>query len=401
MIDIPLAERILSDHAGYLLKAGDIAIVKVDSLMATDATAPMAIRAFKEMGGVKLKNSRSLSLIIDHVSPASTEKIANLHQVMRDFAKEFDCNFYEAGEGIGHQLMVEKGLIAAGDLVMGADSHSCSYGALGAFGTGVGATDLAAVMLTGKSWMRVPKTRFISLEGQLQQGVSAKDIALNLVRYFGSAGAGYDSLEFVGPGIKSLDLAARLTISSMAVEMGAMAGLFANAGQETTKYEAEININLNELSPQISKPHAPENVVPLSDVLGKSIQMAFIGTCTNGRLTDLQQAALVLKGRHIAPGVRLVIGPASREVLMAALADGTLATLIEAGAIIAPPGCGPCVGNHLGIPGDGDVVISSANRNFKGRMGNAKAEVYLASPATVAASALAGILSDPRTERIY
>ena len=401
MIDIPLAERILSDHAGYLLKAGDIAIVKVDSLMATDATAPMAIRAFKEMGGVKLKNSRSLSLIIDHVSPASTEKIANLHQVMRDFAKEFDCNFYEAGEGIGHQLMVEKGLIAAGDLVMGADSHSCSYGALGAFGTGVGATDLAAVMLTGKSWMRVPKTRFISLEGQLQQGVSAKDIALNLVRYFGSAGAGYDSLEFVGPGIKSLDLAARLTISSMAVEMGAMAGLFANAGQETTKYEAEININLNELSPQISKPHAPENVVPLSDVLGKSIQMAFIGTCTNGRLTDLQQAALVLKGRHIAPGVRLVIGPASREVLLAALADGTLATLIEAGAIIAPPGCGPCVGNHLGIPGDGDVVISSANRNFKGRMGNAKAEVYLASPATVAASALAGILSDPRTERIY
>ncbi len=220
------------------------------------------------------------------------------------------------------------------------------------------------------------------------------------MRHFGSAGAGYDALEFVGPGIKSLDLAARLTISSMAVEMGAMAGLFANAGQETSKYEAEININLKELSPQISKPHAPENAVPLSDVLGKSIQMAFIGTCTNGRLTDLQQAALVLKGKRIAPGVRLVIGPASREVLLAAVADGTLATLIEAGAIIAPPGCGPCVGNHLGIPADGDVVIGSANRNFKGRMGNAKAEVYLASPATVAASALAGILSDPRIERI-
>lgn len=402
-----ISEKILSRHANKPVKAGDIAIVRVDGVMATDATAPFAIKAFRQMGGRKLWDSERVSLIIDHASPAPNETVANLHKLMRDFSAEMGCRLYDIGEGICHQLMVENAHVKPGDLFLGADSHSPTYGALNAFGIGVGSTDLAATMLTGRTWLKVPKTIKVALNGELKKGVTAKDVILFLVKQLGAEGANYQTVEFTGETVKGMTLASRMVLANMSSEMGAKAGLVDPSGLELpyafeptfpdvdAEYVRELSFDVSSLRPQIAKPHSPENVVAIDEALGTKIHYAFIGSCTNTRLEDLHAAAQVLKGKKLT-STRLIIAPASKKVFNDALKDGTIQILSDAGATFITSGCGPCVGSHLGVPGDGEVVISSTNRNFQGRMGNPKAQVYLASPAVVAASALAGEIVEPK-----
>ncbi|MCB0032404.1 MAG: 3-isopropylmalate dehydratase large subunit [Anaerolineales bacterium] len=402
-----VAEKIISQHVGRTVTAGELAIVPVDGAMATDTTAPLAIQAFRQMGGRTLWDASKVSLILDHATPAPNERISNLHQMMRIFAQETGCHFYDVGEGICHQLMVENGHVRPNDIFTGADSHTPTYGALNAFAIGMGSTDLAAVLLTGKTWLKVPHSRQIILNGRLSVGVSAKDVILYLVGRLGIAGATYESLEFSGAAVREMTLASRMTLVNMVAEMGAKAGLvdpeglqlpypfaalWADAG---ASYRATHEIDVSELRPQVAVPHSPDQVRDIDGVLGTKIQMAFIGSCTNSRLEDLQAAAAVLRGRQLAAGVRLLIAPASKQVFNQALADGTIQTLSEAGASFITSGCGPCVGTHQGVPGDGETVISSTNRNFRGRMGNPRAQVYLGSPAVVAAAAVAGEIIDP------
>lgn len=404
---LTIAEKIISRHAGQAVRAGDIAIVQVDGVMATDATAPLAIRAFRAMNGRRLWDPARVSLVIDHAAPAPNETVANLHKMMRNFAAETGCRLYDIGEGICHQLMVENGRVKPGDLFLGADSHSPTYGALNAFGVGVGSTDLAAAMLTGKTWLKVPRTIKIVLHGRLTANVTPKDVILFLVGQIGSDGANYRAVEFTGSAVADLSLAGRMVLANMSAEMGAKTGLVDPTGLDLwypfeptfpdpdAEYERELAFDVSDLRPQIARPHAPDNVVDIDAVIGTKIHYAFIGSCTNTRLEDLHAAAEVLRGKQLRDGVRLIIAPASKQVFNAALRDGTAAILSEAGATFITSGCGPCVGSHLGVPGDGEVVISSANRNFPGRMGNPKAFVYLASPAVVAASALAGEITEP------
>jgi 3-isopropylmalate/(R)-2-methylmalate dehydratase large subunit len=402
-----IAEKIISRHAGATVHAGDIAIVDVDGTMATDATAPFAIRAFQEMGGEDLWDPERVFLVLDHATPAPTERIGNLHQLMREFATETGCTLYDVGAGICHQLMVEQDHVRPGDIFLGADSHTPTYGALGAFAVGVGSTDMAAVMLTGKTWLKVPQTVRIELTGELQPGVGPKDIILFLVGTLGIAGATYDAIEFSGDAVDTLSLAGRMTLANMVAEMGAKAALVDTltlqspysftpiTGDEDAVYRAVHTFEVSGLRPQISLPHAPDQVIDIDSALGTEVQSAFIGSCTNGRLEDLHAAASVLRDRHVAPGVRLTIATASRRVFNAAVQDGTVAALSAAGASFITSGCGPCVGTHQGVPGDGEVVISSSNRNFRGRMGNPRASIYLASPTVVAAAALTGKIVDP------
>lgn len=402
-----ISEKIISNHAGHKVCAGDIVVVDVDGVMATDATAPLAIQAFREMGGTKLWDATKVTLVIDHASPAPNERIANLHVLMRAFASEMGCRLYDVGEGICHQLIVENEHVRPGDLFLGADSHTPTYGALNAFAVGVGSTDLAAAMLTGKTWLRVPDTIKISIKGEFPVGISAKDVILYLVKKISGSGALYKAVEFTGSAIQSLSLASRMTLANMASEMGAKTGLVDPDGldlpyaftptipDENSTYIDSFEIDISDLQPQVSRPPSPDDVVPISEVEGVRIQQAFIGSCTNSRLEDLQIAAKILKGFKVASHVRLVIAPASKKVFEEALLDGTIQTLSEAGATFITSGCGPCVGTHMGIPGDGEVVISSTNRNFQGRMGNPKANIYLGSPAVVAASALKGMITNP------
>lgn len=401
-----ISEKIISRHAGKPVRAGDIAIVHVDGVMATDATAPFAIKSFRAMGGNKLWDSEKVSLIIDHASPAPNEMVANLHNLMRDFSAEMGCRLYDIGEGICHQLMVENAHVKPGDLFLGADSHTPTYGALNVFGIGVGSTDLAATMLTGKTWLKVPRTIKITLNGELRKHVSAKDVALYLIKQLGAEGANYQTVEFTGEAVKSMTLASRMVLANMSSEMGAKAGLIDPTGldlwysfeptfpDDDAEYTRELSFDVSALRPQVAKPHLPENVVPIDELKGTKIHYAFIGSCTNTRLEDLHAAAQVLKGKKLS-STRLIIAPASKKVFNDALKDGTIQILSEAGATFITSGCGPCVGSHLGVPGDGEVVISSTNRNFQGRMGNPKAQVYLGSPAVVAASALAGEIVGP------
>ena len=402
-----VSEKILSRHAGRDVKPGEIVIVPVDGVMATDATGPLAIRAFREMGGSRLWDAEKVSLVIDHAAPAPNERIANLHRLMRDFHEEMGGHFYDVGAGICHQLMVENDHVRPGDIFVGADSHTPTYGALNAFAVGVGSTDLAAVLLTGKIWLKVPETIRIELSGMLPKGITAKDVILFLVGQLTIAGATYMAVEFGGPAVAPLSLASRMTLANMSSEMGAKTGLVDPEGLELrysftpvsadagARYVETHHFDVSQLRPQLALPHLPDNVRDIDEALGQRVDQAFIGSCTNSRLEDLQIAARVLRGRRIHPRVRLVIAPASNEVFRAALRDGTVQTLTDAGATFITSGCGPCVGTHQGIPGDGEVVISSTNRNFQGRMGNPRASIYLGSPAVVAASALRGEISDP------
>ncbi len=400
-----LSERIISKHAGKPVRAGEIAIVDVDAVMATDATAPFALKAFKEMGGQKVWNKDKAYLIIDHASPAPNERVANLHALMRAFAREQQIKLYDVGMGICHQLMVENAHVKPGDLFLGADSHTPTYGALGAFAVGVGSTDLAGVLRTGKTWLKVPQTVLFTLTGELQKGVSAKDLILYLIKQMTVEGAVYEAIEFNGPVVERMTLASRMVLANMVAEMGAKAGLVDTTGLKldyafehqhvdvNANFREKFVIDVSSLRPQIAAPHSPDNVAPLDDFLGQKVDSAFIGSCTNSRLEDLQAAADVLRGKKVA--IRLIIAPASKAVFDAALQDGTLQTLTDAGAVFITSGCGPCVGTHLGVPGDHEVTISSTNRNFQGRMGNPRANVYLASPAVVAAAAVAGKIVDP------
>jgi len=402
-----IAEKIISKHAGCTLQAGEIAIVPVDGAMATDTTAPLAIQAFRKMGGARLWDASKFFLVLDHATPAPNERIANLHEMMRQFSREMGCKLYEVGEGICHQLMVENRHVRPNTIFSGADSHTPTYGALGSFAVGMGSTDLAAVMLTGQTWLKVPHSIKIVLNGRLSPGVVAKDLILYLVGRLGISGATYEAVEFTGTAVANLTLASRMTLANMVAEMGAKAGLVDTAGLQLpydfdpivadsdADYRAVYEFDVSDLRPQIAIPHSPDNVVDIDAAIGQKVSMAFIGSCTNGRLQDWHEAARVLQGKKLAPGMRLIMAPASKAVFNAALKDGTAAILSEAGATFITSGCGPCVGTHQGVPGNDEAVISSTNRNFRGRMGNPNADVYLASPAVVAATAVAGEIVHP------
>jgi 3-isopropylmalate/(R)-2-methylmalate dehydratase large subunit len=402
-----VVEKILSRKTGKNARAGDLTITPVDGVMATDTTAPYAIEAFRDMGGARVWDPARCAWVIDHAAPAPNERIANLHRMMRAFAAEQGMALYEIGEGICHQVMVETRRVRPGDVFIGADSHTPTYGALNALACGVGSTDLAAVMLTGKIWLKLPGTIRVICRGHLQEGVSAKDLILFLVKHITISGATYKSVEFEGEAFETMSLASRMCVANMLAEMGAKTGFVHPAGLSLdydfepvladpgALYEQTFEFDVSGLQVQIAAPESPDNVENIGRFLGRKIDYAFIGTCGNGRLEDLRAAAAILKGKKIKPGVRFIIAPASKSTLLDAMLDGTAYTLVSAGATIINPGCGPCVGSHEGVPADGEVVISAANRNFRGRMGNPNAQIYLAAPATVAASALTGVITDP------
>ena len=403
-----ITEKILSRHVGHTVKPGDLIITEVDGVMATDTTAPLALKAFENMGGTRVFNPDKCALVLDHAVPPPNERIANLHKMMRDFAKEQGIKLFDIGEGICHQVIIENNYVKPGDIFIGADSHTPTYGAINAFSCGVGSTDLAATLMTGKIWLKVPRTVRIICNGQLQRGVSAKDLILYLVGQITISGATYMAVEFEGETFESMSLASRMTIANMVAEMGGKAALVNPRGlrldyefqeiypDKHAEYFKTYEFDVSGLSPSIAIPESPDNVDDVSAGEGTKINYAFIGTCCNGRLEDLQAAAEILKGKRIKEGVRFLIAPASKQVLLDAMNDGTLQILMNAGASIITPGCGPCVGTHQGVPGNDDVVISAANRNFKGRMGNPNARIFLAAPATVAASALMGEITNPQ-----
>ena len=410
-----IAEKIFSAHSGTDARAGDIVVADVDFVMGQDGTSPLAIRALENMGVDAVFDRAKVALVMDHSSPSPLEGVSALHTQMREFGKKTGCHVYDVGEGVCHQLVPEKGHVVPGDLMVGCDSHTCTYGALNVFSTGVGSTDGAAAMAAGKLWFKVPETVKVTYTGELKPGVYSKDLVLYLAGQIGADGATYETLEFHGPVVDALSVEARMTISNMAIEVGAKAGLMeadektlawyegrsektpaAVAPDTDAEYVRELTFDASTIGPQVAKPHAVDNVSPIGEVEGVPIAQGFIGTCTNGRLEDLAVAASILKGRRVHPDVRLIVAPASRQVLLDAIEAGYIQTLVEAGAALVTAGCGPCVGTHNGVPSDGENVISTANRNFKGRMGNSNAFIYLGSPATVAASVIEGKITDPR-----
>jgi 3-isopropylmalate/(R)-2-methylmalate dehydratase large subunit len=411
-----ISEKILSSKSAQDARAGDLVICKVDCALGTDGSVPMALDYFSAMGGRAPRDPASLVFALDHYVPPSSPETLELHRVTREFAERHGIELHGAGEGVGHQLIVETGRALPGSLAVGADSHAVTYGALNCFATGIGSSDLAAVMLCGAIWLRVPASIKIELTGRLGHGVYPKDIALALAGRLGADGAAYQALEFCGPGVGTLALEDRLVLSNLSVEMGAKNGVFpADAvtdaylkGRTQRHYEAvradedaiyarSVTIDLAALTPNIALPHLVDQVVPVGEAAGTKVQMVYLGTCTGGRLRDFHQARDILRAAGgVAPGVQLVVTPASRAVREAMIADGTLAEFVAYGATIVEPGCGSCCGTCGVIPGDGVTVISTANRNFKGRMGNANASIFLASPASCAAAAARGVIVDPR-----
>ncbi len=410
-----IAEKILSAHAGKNVTPGELIISNIDAVMVQDGTGPLAVNEFKKLNKTKLFNPARTILFIDHAAPSPRKELSNSHSVLRKFAKEYGAVLSEVGDGVCHQRLVES-YINPGEVLLGADSHTCTSGALGAFATGVGSTDIAVVMALGKTWLKVPATYKIVLEGEFQKGVYAKDLILHLIGLIGADGATYKALEFTGSAVKNLTMSERFTISNMAVEAGAKAGLFEtdektyeylkSQGREDkfkeikadsdAQYERVININLNELKPTISCPHTVDNTKTIDELENVEVNQVYIGTCTNGRIEDLRIAAKILKGNKVKEGVRLLVAPASRKVFLEALKEGLIETFVESGASIVTSGCGACVGVHAGILGDGEVCLATQNRNFKGRMGNTEGFIYLSSPATAAYSAIKGYIADVR-----
>lgn len=410
-----LAEKILSEKSGGSCKAGDIAISRVDLAFVQDTTGPLTIRAFKEAGFCELANHEKTVLFLDHAAPSPNFQLSNDHAFMRTFARETGCILSDVGEGVCHQVVAEK-LAKPGDVIVGADSHTVTAGGLGAFATGMGSSDVAVAFALGKTWFRVPDTLFIELTGKFSRGVYAKDLILHLIGRIGADGATYKALEFGGSGVSKMVVADRLTIANMAVEAGAKVGLFPSdemtyeylksLGREKdyrpfspdsdAGYCERISIDLAALEPTVSKPHTVDNTALARDLKDINVDQVVIGTCTNGRLEDLEIAASILEGRRRHSRTRLIIGPASPKVLREGVKKGYIDTLLAAGGIILPPGCGPCLGLHQGALGDDEVCLSTANRNFKGRMGNPKGNIYLASTATAAVSAITGKITDPR-----
>ncbi|MFH1678274.1 MAG: 3-isopropylmalate dehydratase large subunit [Candidatus Omnitrophota bacterium] len=412
-----IVEKILSQHSGKDLKAEEFAICKVDFAFGQDGTSSIIIDRLREL---KIKKPKTkFCMVIDHNSPSPSQEASAVHKKMRGFAAEINSRIFDIGCGVCHQVIPESGLISPGGLVLGADSHTCTYGALGCFASGVGSTDLAITLATGKNWFRVPQTIKIIIKGKLPSGVSAKDIILYIIGDIKADGATYKSIEFYGQAINDLNMDGRFTICNMVIEMGAKCAFMSVDKKTLTWLKSrpnKINVadsklikadkgaeyslikeyDISDIEPQVAMPHSVDNVTPISRLKTTKIDEAFLGTCTNGRLDDLKIAAKILKSRKVKPGLKFIVAPASRLIFLEALKTGIIAEFIKAGAVVVSPSCGPCVGTHNGIPADAEVVVSTANRNFKGRMGNPKAFIYLASPATVAASAIEGKIADPR-----
>ena len=410
-----LAEKILSNRSGSDAKSGDIVIAGVDLVFVQDTTGPLTIRQFQASGFKGLANRQKTILFIDHAAPSPDNGLSNDHLFLRHFAQQTGAIISDVGDGVCHQIVVES-LAKPGDVIVGADSHTVTAGGLSAFATGMGSSDVAVVFGLGKTWFRVPESIKVVLSGNFQKGVGAKDLVLHLIGQVGADGATYKALEFSGDTVGAMSMSQRFTVANMAVEAGAKVGLF--PADETTRdylasqgrgghyqsvfpdadaiYEQTINIDVANLEPTISQPHAIDNTAPVKELKGTKVQQVFIGTCTNGRLEDLAIAANILKGKKRHPQTRLIVAPASQQVLLEAIKAVYIQSLIEAGAVILPPGCGPCLGLHQGVLGDGESCLSTSNRNFKGRMGNPEAFVYLGSPATAAATAIAGEITDPR-----
>lgn len=412
-----MTEKILAAHAGCeKVEPGQLIRATVDFLLANDITAPQAIPEFDKIGRPVFDPDK-IALIPDHFIPNKDIKSAEQAKVMRDFARKHEISHYvEVGRmGIEHVLLPEMGWVLPGEVIIGADSHTCTYGALGAFATGVGGTDLGASMATGDTWFKVPSTIKVELTGSLPKWVSGKDVILTLIGRIGVDGARYQALEFAGPGVANLSMADRFTISNMAVEAGGKNGIFPVDGKtveylrsRTTKpykvyssdpdaiYARVIKIDLSTLRPVVALPHLPENVKPVSELPEIIIDQVVIGSCTNGRIDDLEQAAKIIAGRKIHPRVRVIIIPGTQEVYMEAMKRGYIAQFIEAGAVVSTPTCGPCLGGYMGILAAGERCVSTTNRNFRGRMGHVDSEVYLASPAVAAASAIMGRIAEPK-----
>lgn len=412
-----MTQKILAAHAGLdKVEAGQFIEAKLDMVLGNDITGPPAIKEFEKMGAERVFDRDKIALVPDHFTPNKDIKSAQQCKFMREFAHEQEVtNYFEVGEmGIEHALLPEKGLVVAGDVVIGADSHTCTYGALGAFSTGVGSTDMAAGMATGEAWFKVPAAIKFNLVGKPSEWVSGKDIILHIIGKIGVDGALYKSMEFVGEGIAHLGMDDRFTIANMAIEAGAKNGIFPvdeltieymkdHSNREYKIYEADVDavydeeytINLSDIRPTVAFPHIPENTRTIDEAGVIEIHQVVIGSCTNGRLDDLRAAAKVLKGRKVKKGIRTIIFPATQKIYLQAIEEGLIKTFIEAGAVVSTPTCGPCLGGHMGILAEGERCVSTTNRNFVGRMGHSKSEVYLASPAVAAASAIAGKIYNP------
>lgn len=412
-----MSEKILSHRSGSDARAGDVVVCEIQAVLATDGSAPMTIDYFEAMGGTRVFDGGRVLMSRDHYAPPATLGAVRLHDRMVRFGRAQGIEILGVGEGISFQVAAEQGRILPGTVVVGADSHTVTGGALNAFATGVGSSDLAAALICGSLWLRVPDTIRVPLLGRLHRSVLPKDLALALLERLGPDGADYHALEFTGPGVQSLEVGDRMVLSNMAVEAGAKAAIFpadeatlsylrARTGTRLeptvadadAEYSAEIAMDLATIEPRVSLPHNPENVVPVSQVAGTPVDMVFIGTCTGGRAEDFRQAMawIRLAGGQVNPRVQLVLTPASREVVLELEGDGTMAELVRLGGTITTPGCGPCCGTSGPIPGDGVTVLSTANRNFRARMGNETASIYLASPAVCGVAAVLGHIADPK-----
>ncbi|MGF3521776.1 MAG: homoaconitase large subunit [Candidatus Bathyarchaeia archaeon] len=414
-----ITEKILAKASGKTtVQPGDIVDANVNVVMVHDLTGPLAIEAFKKIGVNKVWDNKKVVIILDHQIPAESVKMAELHKMLRKFAKEQNIRLYDVGEGgICHQVMPEKGYVEPGTVIVGADSHTCTYGAFGAFATGIGSTEAAAVFATGKIWLKVPETIRFNVEGEFQKYVAPKDLILHIIGKVSVDGATYKSAQVTGSTIRKMSVAGRMTLCNMAVEMGAKNGIvepdeatvkFLKERLAKTsdyawlksdvdaKYEKTIDVNVDELEPQVACPSSVDNVKAVSEVGNVEVNQAFIGSCTNGRIEDLRVAAQILKGKKVKQGVRALVIPASQEVYAQAIKEGLIEVFTDAGALVCGATCGPCLGGHIGLLASGEVCVSTSNRNFIGRMGSPQANVYLASPATVAASALTGRITDPR-----
>ena len=408
-MSLTLAEKILSYRAGHTVRAGELAIVEVDQVMVVDSIAGSFFKRLEQLGATP-RYPEKISIVIDHVAPAANIEVATAQKDIRQWGNKYGCRVFDVGRGICHQVLMEERLALPGGIVLGSDSHSTTYGAVACFGSGMGATDIALAAASGKTWLRVPESVKVTFKGKLAAAATAKDAALEMIRVLTADGATYMSIEIhLTEGAEDLSRGERMTLANLTVEAGAKCGLVVPSGEilemydvpswlypdSSADYVKEVEIDLTTLTPRVSVPFYVDNVSEVSTVAGKKVDQVFIGTCTNGRLKDLHDAASVLKGRKVATHTRLLIIPASSQVLEEATKDGTLLTLLQAGGTIGTPGCGPCMGRHQGVLAPGEVCVSTSNRNFKGRMGAADAEIYLASPRVAAASAVAGFITTP------
>ena len=408
---LTLAEKIISEHVGHDVRAGELVIANVDVAAVQDGTGPLTVQEFKKLGIPKLKNPERCILFIDHAAPSPRKELSNTHKVLREFSKEYGAVLSDVGAGVCHQRLVET-FVNPCEILVGADSHTCTSGALGAFATGMGSTDIAVAMALGKTWLKVPATYKVEVSGKFREGICSKDLMLYLIGMIGADGATYKALEFCGDTIENMTMSERFTLANMAVEAGAKAGLFV-ADEKTHEflksrgrgdkfrtlkpdtdavYERVIKIKAEDVGHTVSCPHTVDNVKAVEELSDVKVNQVYVGTCTNGRIEDLRIVAKILKGKKINPDVRMLICPASKDIYLQALEEGLITIFVEANATILPPGCGPCVGVHAGTLADGEVCLATQNRNFQGRMGNVNGFIYLASPYVAAYTALRGYI---------